>query len=120
MAVRPYLIEHADAFCLPASALSTVSTLTYYSGLRAAFTELHLRSARSTVLYPDFTSLLSGSPVSQHDLAEGVFVDQFLEVVVQQPSEAMRARLYSAAGLHAGAWLGTFPVTCMTTVRARH
>ena len=37
MAVRPYLIEHADAFCLPASALSTVSTLTYYSGLRAAF-----------------------------------------------------------------------------------
>ena len=47
-------------------------------------------------------------------------MDQFLEVVVQQPSEAMRARLYSAAGLHAGAWLGTFPVTCMTTVRARH
>jgi hypothetical protein len=27
----------------------------------------------------------------------------------------MRARLYSAAGLHAGAWLGTFPVTCMTS-----
>ena len=45
IAVRPYLIEHADAFCLPASALSTVSTLAYYSGLRAAFTELHLRCA---------------------------------------------------------------------------
>ena len=47
-------------------------------------------------------------------------MDQFLEVVAQQPSAAMRARLYSAAGLHAGAWLGTFPVTRMTTVRARH
>ena len=43
-----------------------------------------------------------------------------MEVVAQQPSMQHRARVYSAAGQHAGAWLGTFPMTCMTTVRARH
>ena len=119
-AVRPYLLEHAADLRLPPSALSTISALPYYAGLRAAFDSLLARSPRARALYPDFTSLLSGTPVAQRDLAEGVFVSRFLEVVAQQPSMQHRARVYSAAGQHAGAWLGTFPMTCMSTVRARH
>ena len=33
-AIRPYLVVHAEALCLPASALSTLSPLAYYAGLR--------------------------------------------------------------------------------------
>jgi hypothetical protein len=120
-AVLPYLSEHRVAYSLDASALDcTNSVLAYYGGLSIALLELHRQSPAAAASFPDLASLLSGSPRSQHDLAEGVFANRLIEVQQAQPDDRHRARLRSAGGLTAGAWLSVFPVTMWSTARARH
>ena len=57
---------------------------------------------------------------SQHDLAEGVFADRLAAVLQAQPDVRHQARVLSAGGQHAGAWLSVFPMTMWATARARH
>ena len=58
-----------------------------------------------------------GAPPTQHDLSEGVHVQLYASVLERQPDERHRARFLSAAGQHAGAWLGVIPITPIRRVR---
>ena len=55
--------------------------------------------------------LLSGTPTSrsQHRLTDGVYVEMYEDVAALQPDARHRARLASAGGAYAGAWLGRLP-----------
>ena len=98
-AVLPYLSKHSAAYCLDVQALDyTNCVLPYFGGLRVALLELHRQSPAAAASFPDLASLLSGSPRSQHDLAEGVFATRLIEVQRAQLDDRHRARLHSAGG----------------------
>ena len=120
MAVLPYLLEHCAVYQLTDTALQPDAALPYFDGLRVALRALHDQSLTACVAYPDLASLLSGPPRSQHDLAEGVFASRLTAVREAQPDDRHRARVLSAGGQHAGAWLAVFPMTMWATARARH
>ena len=120
-ATLPYVQEHANAYCLDGVCLDSTSELPYFHGLANALQSLHSQSADAAAKHPDLASLLSASPqhASQHALAEGCYAKQRLQVLQLQTDERHRARVYSAGGLHAGAWLCVFPMTMHATARAR-
>ena len=119
-AVLPFLREHAAAFALSPADLSTASALPYFTGLQFALDTLRQQSPTAAIRYSDLTSLLSGSPITQHDLAEGVFERQFTGLLGRLQTARDQARLLSAGGLCAGHWLGVWPISRLGTARARH
>ena len=70
-AVLPYIRDHGVAYCLDSQALDYSLSTPYFDGLRRALDALHEQSVAAAASHPDLASLLSGSPRSQHDLAEG-------------------------------------------------
>ena len=54
---------------------------------------------------------LSGSPITQHDLTEGVFERQFTGLLGRLQTARDQARLLSAGRLCSGHWLGVWPIT---------
>ena len=121
LACVPYVREHAAFYGLEGLFEGGgVPDLPFFADLRAALARLHELSSAAVASYPTLDYLLSGSPRSLHDLAEGVYVQLADRVLQSQPGDRHRARFLSAGGLGAGAWLGTFPITVMGTARARH
>ncbi len=110
-----YISTHRSILHAPTDLLSAACALPLYDTLRNAIGVL-----RSQGTDCDLQALLSGSPRSQHDLAEGVYLQSRNEVLDAQPEPRHRARLISAGGSHAGAWLGAFPVSKWLTARGRH
>ena len=67
----------------------------YFTGLQCALDVLRQQSPAAALRYPDLTSLLSGSPITQHDLAEGVFERQFTGLLGRLQTARHQARLLS-------------------------
>ena len=110
-----FISTHRSTLHAPADLLSATCALPLYDSLRTAIGLLHEQGTKF-----DLQALLSGSPRSQHDLAEGVYLARRNDVLDSQPDPRHRARLISAGGSHAGAWLGAFPVSKWLTARGRH
>ena len=85
---------HAAAFALSPADLSTASALPYFTGLQFALDTLRQQSPTAAIRYSDLTSLLSGSPITQHDLAEGVFERQFTGLLGPTSQTASADRHY--------------------------
>ena len=100
----------------------SASPLPYVAGLEVSLRALHVQSAAARVALPCLASLLSDSTHrwSQHRISEGVFAGLRSALLEQQLDDRQRARLLSAGGQQAGAWLCVFPVSVWSTVRARH
>ena len=99
---------HAVLLRAPAD-LSEACPLPMYDLLRGAHAQLRVDSATPV---QDLSPLLSGStPPAQRVLSEGVWDRRQAAVRGLQPDDRERARVCSAAGQHAGAWLGAMPVS---------
>jgi len=103
-----YVAVHAAALCMPSDLLSADCALPTYDALRMAAAALSAHSSDPVSL----SSLLSASPSpAQRALAEGVWQQRREEVLGEQTDRAHRARVLSAGGPGAGAWLRGIPVT---------
>ena len=85
--------------------------------LRFAYACLGTQSADGA---SPLSSLLSGSPRSQHDLSEGVHEKSADELLASLSSEADRARVRSCGGQWAGLWLAAAPRSWFARVRGVH
>ena len=89
--------------------LTGACALPMFDTLRLAHARLSVASATPV---QDLSLLLSGStPPPQRVLSEGVWDGRQAAVRGEQPDGRERARVCSAAGQHAGAWLGAVPVS---------
>jgi hypothetical protein len=118
-AVLTYITEHANAYNLNGEVLQAADGLPFFDGLRTALTRLHAQSDAAANQWPTLRNLLTASP-TQHDIAEGVYLKSWAQVLAAQPDDHHRARFLSAGGQHAGTWLAAFPMSMWTTARARH
>jgi hypothetical protein len=110
-----YINGHKRSFRAP-TLTDPNSTLPIFIALRQAATG----AAAATQSARSLSSFLPGSPeVSQHTLSGELHEKRFEALLRELPDDRHRARLYSARGQFAGAWLGAFPVTGRLRVRPR-
>jgi len=118
-AVLTYITVHASAYNMNGEALQAADGLPFFDGLQTALARLHAQSDAAANKWPTLRDLLTASP-TQHDIAEGVYLKSWAQVLAAQPDDFQRARFLSAGGQHAGTWLAAFPMSMWTTARARH
>ena len=119
LAVLSFLFTHSAALHLPAD-LGELQGLAWGQQLAAAVARLPApRTGDGAGVARTLDGLLSGSPTSrsQHRLTEDVYVGMYDDALALQPSTRHRARLVSAAGAYAGAWLGVLPSSDGHTAR---
>ena len=108
LACLVYLRAHGRLLRAPVD-LSERCALPMFDALRLAHARLRTDSVASV---QDLSHLLSGStPPPQRVLSEGVWDKRQALVRAEQPDRRERTRVCSAAGQHAGAWLGAVPVS---------
>ena len=111
LALLSFLFTHHTVLHLPAD-LASADGLLWMQQLRAAAGRLPApRSGDDAGTPRTLDGLLSGTPTSrsQHRLTDGVYVEMYEDVLALQPDARHRARLISAGGAYAGAWLGKMP-----------
>jgi len=111
LSLLPFLFQHHVALHLPAD-LAMAAGLTWLQQLTAAASRLPApRAGADAGVLRTIDGLLSGTPTSrsQHRLTDGVYVEMYEDVLKLQPDARHRARLASASGAYAGAWLGRLP-----------
>jgi len=111
LAILSFLFTHCAALHLPAD-LRELQGLAWGQQLEAAVARLPApRTGANAGVALTLDGLLSGSQTSrsQHRLTEDVYVKMYEDTLALQPSSQHRARLVSAAGAYAGAWLGVLP-----------
>ena len=106
-ACLPFLRVHAGLLHAP-SDLAADALYPYFDTLRRACLLLS-SAARSRHALSDL--LADSTHVSQRELSTGVFEVRAAAVLAEQPCERHRARLLSASGVGAGAWLEVMPVS---------
>ena len=111
LALLSFLFTHHAVLHLPAD-LASADGLPWMQQLRAAAGRLPVpRSGDGAGTPRTLDGLLSGTPTSrsQHRLTDGVYVEMYEDVLALQPDARHRARMASARGAYAGAWLGMMP-----------
>ena len=117
LACLVYVRAHARLLRAPRD-LTGACALPMFDTLRLAHARLSVASATPV---QDLSLLLSGStPPPQRVLSEGVWDGRQAAVRGEQPDDRERARVCSAAGQHAGAWLGAVPVSDRLRALPRH
>ena len=116
-----YMREHHSRLLVTPSAADSdgapTSDTPALAVLRSAYARLGMQSADGA---SPLSSLLSGSPRSQHDLSEGVHEKSVDELLARLPSEVDRARVRSCGGQWAGLWLAAAPRSWFARVRGVH
>ena len=116
-----YMREHHTRLLVTPSAdpdgAPTSDTPALLAVLRFAYARLGTQSADGA---SPLSSLLSGSPRSQHDLSEGVHEKSADELLASLSSEADRARVRTCGGQWAGLWLAAASRSWFARVRGVH